>query len=409
MAAARHYLALAATGVIAAATLAAATLAQSTAPGHIPASAIAAEQQRLRAARAQSAAAQARANELERAAAAERDEALKAQQHEAAIAAHVQTAEADISAAQSRIMILRRLLDVQRATLAQQQGPIVRLMAALQSLARRPGVLSIVQPGSINDLVHVRAALGGALPVVRARTAELRTSLARSRVLQNNAALAVASLAAGRRRLEAERLALTRLEAEHRLKSRALGRDALFESDRAIALGEQARDLVDLMDQLSDAAQTRAALESLPGPLPRPPKPGEAPSPIDRANWLSATAPYRLPVAGRIVTGLGEVSQAGVRSRGLTFEVAPGAQVVAPAPGHVLFARSFRGYGVVVIIDHGAGWTTLVAGLGSAAVQVGSIVVQGGPLGAAEKGNAPKITVELRRRDRAIDMTRLIG
>lgn len=364
---------------------------------------------RLAAAKQQAAAAQARADRLEAAAAAERDEARKAQAQEAAVAARIQRAEADISAAQSRIALVRRALADQRATLARQQGPIIRLMAALQSLARRPVVVSLVQPGSVRDLVHVRAVLATVSPVVRTRTAALRGQLDRSRRLEAGQRIAVQSLADSRAALEAQRLALTRLEATHRLKSRALGRDALFESDRAIALGERARDLVDLMSRASDAAATRADLEALPAPLPRPLKPGEAASPVDAAQAASAAPPYKLPVAGKLLTGLGELSDAGVRSRGLTIEASADAQVVAPATGRILYARQFRGYGVVIIVDHGGGWTSLIANLGSASVAVGERVEQGTPIGRAAPGEAPRVTVELRRRDRAIDMTRLLG
>ncbi len=370
---------------------------------------LSAEQQQLRDARAQARAAGARATAFERAAAAERGEAAKAQQLEAALAARVQQAESDIAAAQARITIIRQLQAAQQARLAAQQAPVARLVAALQSLARRPSVLSLVQPGSIDDLVHVRAALGSALPVVRAKTAAVRAGLARSRQLAADARVAVASLATGRRQLEEQRLALARLEAAHRLKSRDFGRSALFESDRAIALGEQARDLVDLMDQLSDAAATGAALESLPGPRPRPARPGEARLAVDASAWSAAAPPYRLPVSGRLVTGLGELSDTGVRARGLTLETVSSARVVAPAAGRVLFARPFRGFGTVVILDHGAGWTTLIAGLASTSVRVGDRLVQGSALGQTPGNAAPRITVELRRRDRPIDLLRLAG
>jgi len=374
-----------------------------------PGGGIAADRDRLIEAKAQSAAAQARAAQLERAAAAERDEARKARAQEAAVAARIQRAEADIAAAQARITIIRRLIGGQRARLAEKQGPVARLLAALQSLARRPVVISLVQPGSVNDLVHVRAVLGSVMPLVKVRTADVRADLAQTRRLQADAALAVTTLDESRRRLEAERLSLTRLEAEHRLKSRALGRDALFESDRAIALGERARDIVDLMDQLGNQAETRAALESLPGPLPRPPRPGEVASPIDTISWSRDAPPYRLPVDGKVVTGLGEISDAGVRSRGLTIETASAAQVIAPAAGRIVFARRFRDYGMVVIIDHGGGWTSLIANLGSVSVAVGDRVGQGTPIGRAVSGDAPSVTIELRRKDRAIDMTGLLG
>lgn len=364
---------------------------------------------RLEDAKAQSAAAAARSAALEARAAHEKDEAAQASAQEAAVAARVQQAQADIAAGQARAAITARLLADQRARLAVQQGPIARLIAALQSLAARPAMISLVQPGSVDDLVHVRAVLASAMPVVRARTAALRTDLDRTRALQASAALAATALAESRIRLETQRLALTRLEAEHRLKSQALGRDALFESDRAIALGEQARDIVDLMSKLGDAATTRASLAALPGPLPRPPRPGEVASALDAPVWSAASPPYKLPVAGKVVTGLGELSDAGVRSRGLTFAVASGASVVAPAAGRVAYAGPFRSYGTIVILDHGGGWTTLVTGLGAASVAVGAQVPQGTAIGVAAKRDDPQVTIELRRRDRPVDMVPLIG
>ncbi|MES2450582.1 MAG: peptidoglycan DD-metalloendopeptidase family protein [Pseudomonadota bacterium] len=367
------------------------------------------QRQRLIEAKAQSAAAAARSARLEQAAARERNEAVQARAQEAAVAARIQQAEADIAAGQARIAIINRLLAAQRARLAARQGPVTRLMAALQSLARRPALISIVQPGSVGDIVHVRAVLASTLPVVRARTADVRADLARTRQLQASAALATRTLADSRTRLEEQRLALTRLEAEHRLRSRALGRDALFESDRAIALGERARDIVDLMDRLGSQATTREELQSLPGPLPRPPRPGEVPSPVETLSWSAGVPPYRLPVVGRVVTGLGELSDAGVRSRGLTIASAAQAAVIAPAAGRIAYAGPFRGYGTIVIIDHGGGWTSLIAGLGAVSAKVGQIVAQGSPVGRAGAGDEPRITVELRRRDRPVDMTPLLG
>ena len=37
--------------------------------------------------------------------------------------------------------------------------------------------------------------------------------------------------------------------------------------------------------------------------------------------------------------------------------------MVAPAAGRIAYAGPFRGYGTIVIIDHGGGWTSLISGL----------------------------------------------
>ena len=372
-----------------------------------PAPDIADQQRRLIEARAQSQAAAERAAKLDAAAGAERDQAVKALAQEQALAAKVQQAQADITAATARIALVDRLLSDQQQRLAVQQGPIARLVAALCSLAQRPGAVAVMQPGSVADLVHVRAVLGSTLPLVQARTAGLRGELDRNRRLRGDALLAAQSLTDSRRRLESDRIALARLEAEHRLKSQNFTRSSLAESDRAIGLGERARDLVDQMRTTGDAAQTARALAQLPGPLPRPAQPGEVvPGALP---WATASAPWRLPITGRLITGFGEVSDAGVTSRGLTFVVAGEADVGAPAAGRVIFAGPFRGYGNVVIIDHGGGWTTLVSGLGALTVAINQPVGQGALIGAAQAGDDRRITVELRRKGRPVDPVVLTG
>jgi septal ring factor EnvC (AmiA/AmiB activator) len=369
---------------------------------------LAAQQAQLKAANKAARDAEARAKRLQQVADGERDATRRAKLREAAVAASIQTAEAQIAAAQARTAIVDRLLVEQRTRLETQQGPIAQLIAALQSLARRPAILGLLQPGSTADIVHVRAVLGSVAPVVHARSADVRDEIARTRRLREGAQIAARSLRDGRAKLETERLALLEMEAGHRLRATGYRREAMIESDRALALGEQARDLVELMDTLGAAAETRETLEALPGPLPRPGAESEETTPAIPHAAPSRPPPFRLPVAGSLVTGLGEISEAGVRSRGLTLSTWAGAQVIAPAAGRVVYAGRFRGYGNIVILDHGDGWSSLVAGLDTMRVRVGDAPVQGTPLGSAPKGEAPRITIELRRKGQPVDLAQLL-
>ena len=350
------------------------------------------QRQRLAVAKRDAAIATRKADDLAARAAAERYAADKARGQEAALAARVTAAEATLAAAQARQTIVARLLGDQQQTLGAAQAPVARLLAALTALARRPTLVAIAQPGSVDDLVHVRAVLGGALPVVQAKTQAVRQQIVRTRALQRDAALAAVALRERR----------AQLEADHRRRSQALVRGAMSESDRALALGERARDLVDSLDESGVAQATAADLARLAGPLPRPLAPGAILPPRPESA-------YRLPVRGRLVTGLDEISAAGVRSRGLTFAVPAGAPVVAPAAGVVRYARRFRGYGTIVIIDHGNGWTSLVTGLGSAVVAAGQRFDPGASIGVAGGGEEPRITVELRRHGRPMDIAALLG
>jgi septal ring factor EnvC (AmiA/AmiB activator) len=103
------------------------------------------------------------------------------------------------------------------------------------------------------------------------------------------------------------------------------------------------------------------------------------------------------------------VSPSGVRSRGLTIAAAPRAVVRAPAAGRIAYARPFLGYGTVVIIDHGGGWTSLISGLERASVAAGADVEAGARIGRGRGGDDPRVTVELRRRGRPVDLVALLG
>ena len=367
------------------------------------------ERRALSNAKAQSAAANVRANGLEAKAAVAQNQSEKALAQSAAIASRIQSAEADIAASEARIRLIEKLRASQRARLAAKQEPAVRLLAALQMMARRPPALALVQPGSTLDLVHTRAVLASILPVLQTRTAALRDDIEAGRRLREDADRAAAALAASRERLGSQRAALVRQASEHRRIAQRFTSSAMIEQDRAIAMGEKARDIVDLIGQLGEAAEQRQQLETLPGPILRPQLPGAPRAlPVETAKALNNRLAYRLPVAGRIVSGLGEVSGSGVRARGLTIATRPSAQVIAPNDGRIVFAGPYRSFGRIVIIDHGAGWTTLITSLATLDVAVGDTVLQGSPIGRAGT-EEPKITVELRRGNRPIDITHLVG
>ena len=367
------------------------------------------EQAALKAARLQSERARERSERLEQQASAARDEAEQARRRAAALAARIQQAEADIQAAQARIAIIARLQRAQAARLAAKQEPVVRLTAALQMMARRPLALALVQPGTVGDAVHMRAVLGQVLPVIEERTAGMRAELERSRALRATAEQAAAALAQSQADLRSRQTDLRTLETRKRLAEKDLRANAGLESERALALGERARDIVDLMDRLEEAGDLRDELAALPGPLLRPARPDLAAAPAP-ARERSAGGPpaYRLPVMGQLVTGMGELSESGVRSRGLTIVTQGGALAVAPTAGRVVFAGPYRGYGQILIIDHGGGWTTLITGLLRLSAAVGDMVRQGDPLGNAGPGR-PNITIELRRNGRPVDIVPLVG
>jgi len=353
------------------------------------------------AARREAQQAEARAGQLEAVARAATDEAIRARTDAAALAARIEASEAAITAAEGRLQLIEGLRAQQRARLAERQEPVARLTAALQTMARRPPALALVQPGSLHDLVHVRALLASTLPIVRTRTTALRGEVEAGNRLKLQADQAVKALVASREQLKTRRVALARFEATQRQRSQSLAETALFESDRALSLGERARDISALAKDRQYQERLGAELAALPGPVARPlnqPSPPKGPP----------RRLYRLPVEGRLTTGMGEISDAGVHARGLTFATRADAAVTAPARGRIVFAGLYRSYGTIIIIDHGKGWTSLITHLGAIDVRAGDVVSAGQALGRSSPAD-PNVTVELRHNGQPFAITPLLA
>jgi septal ring factor EnvC (AmiA/AmiB activator) len=161
-------------------------------------------------------------------------------------------------------------------------------------------------------------------------------------------------------------------------------------ADIRAASAEAARLLAERSIALSGYEKAQSARLAT---LPMPPEPPAA----------RPAAIYDLPARGAVVSGMGERIDAGWRARGLTLLTAPGAQVVAPAAGRIAYAGAFGGYGAIVIIDHGRGWTTLLTGLDRTPVQSGAPVGRGGPVGWMSE-RSRRLTIELRHNGRPIDV-----
>jgi murein hydrolase activator len=266
-------------------------------------------QRALTEAREQGAAARLRAEALEANAATAVAAAARTAQESAAIAARVQESEASIAANEARIVLIERQQAVLRVALAQKQRPLIELTAALQRLSRRPPVLSLLYPGSLQEAVYLRAALDSMLPEVKRRTAGLRADLERGRALQRQTAQAARELRSSQAELNLRRRELASREVGQRLASRAASGAADREAERALALAETARDLSGLVAGLGQAGQLREELAALPGPVLRPALPQNAvvtAAAAPTAPASNAPTRYMLPVTGRLVTGFGE-------------------------------------------------------------------------------------------------------
>jgi septal ring factor EnvC (AmiA/AmiB activator) len=108
-----------------------------------------------------------------------------------------------------------------------------------------------------------------------------------------------------------------------------------------------------------------------------------------------------LPPGPRLIE-FGEKTQFGTLSKGIAVEPGPGAAVLAPISGTVLFAGEWRAYGVLIIIA-GCPVDTLLAGAHSVSVKAGSLVKAGDPIARMIDRSGAVIYFETRSGGKAVD------
>ena len=184
------------------------------------------------------------------------------------------------------------------------------------------------------------------------------------------------------------------LESERRLRRRLLRgvrEDRTQERALLVELEKAARALEATVEALGE--------ESAAGDLP-PTATGFA----DRKGRLAS------PLAARIKLPFGRVVDEEFRTetfrKGVEFEARGGESVRAVAPGAVRFAGWFRGYGRLVIVDHGDAWYSVMGHLADIFVEVGAAVTEGDTVGAVgDTGSlaGPSLYFELRAGSEPVD------
>jgi len=154
-----------------------------------------------------------------------------------------------------------------------------------------------------------------------------------------------------------------------------------------VELENNRKDLEKLLEQLSDAL---------------------ADIPADLGQHLGVSAQKGLlpkPVKGRVLHAFGQQRAAGVKWQGWLLDAAPGSEVHNVAYGRVAFADWLRGYGLLIIIDHGQGYMSLYGYNESLLweagdwVEPGAVIATVGSNPGAEQG----LYFEFRKSGKAVD------
>lgn len=167
-----------------------------------------------------------------------------------------------------------------------------------------------------------------------------------------------------RRQAEQRRLAAERAEQERRRREEQAIRQARSEQQAAQEAARRAREQVE-QARAREQAQEQADQQ----------RAAQAPPTVAALQGLRQGLPY--PVRGQVQGRFGAERPDGGMWRGVVLRAQEGTRVNAIAPGRVVFADWLKGFGNILILDHGAQYLSVYAYNQSLLRQVGQMVSAG--------------------------------
>ena len=330
--------------------------------------------------------------EQRRASTGERDEATRALREKelalAAVAKDVRGLDDKLVAQQQRLDDLGHERADLETKLAARRADLAKLLRSAYALGNHEELKLLLQQ---DDVAAIARALAYHRYFQRAqleRIDALRGEMRHLVEVEDSIHAATAELAATREarnaegaRLESERGEREKLVADLEGKLKAQGA-------QIASLGRNETELSTLLERLRDVFAD----------IPQQIK-GEE-------SFAAQRGKLRWPLQGRVVSTFGASDDAGRRSSGVLLAAKSGTPVRAISHGRVAFADWLRGYGLVIIVDHGDGYLSLYGCNETLLKDVGDWVDADDTIatsGASGGQKAPGLYFELRAKGQAID------
>ena len=351
----------------------------------------------------------------------ERQKAADARKREAGVLSELEAIDRRLSDKRQQVAALDARLKRAQADIGEMQGEIGRLQSrrsgqedvlgrrlrALYKLQAQGGVLPIVLSGAdpVEQAVQLRHLT--TLASVDARL--IREYRVTSEVLADRKSRVEArgrEMASLRSEADQERAEFDQEAAKRRaLLGKVQGERAYH--DRMVGeLSEATRRLEAFIRDLQEK-QRRAVAKVPPPSRPARPAPGDT-----GAGFAGLRGRLSWPADGRVVAEYGpQVNpRFGTKTfrNGIDIEAIEGSNIAAVFPGQVVYTGWFRGYGNLIIVDHGGEYYTVYAHAADIRVTEGDEVKQGqiiGTVGDTGSLQGPRLYFEVRHEGKPQDPT----
>jgi len=288
--------------------------------------------------------------------------------------------------------------------LQRNEAALAALLPVMERLSREPAATMLAVPASPADAIRGILVLQGVAAQIESKAKAVHAEAVQVTALQAQTSAQKAMLTQAVAAQQKAEAALTaQISSAHAAETSDLD-TAARSAAAAAAATQNVHDLQGVIAKLQAQEQAEEAAARAPPPLPPP----TAPSLVKPGSSEPNTAPVSgtfaagAPVAGTLVQAYGAPTVAGP-AVGIVYRAAPGARVVAPCSGPVLYANAFQNYGLLVILDCGRNYDFVLSGMQHLDVTAGQQIARGQPVGqmtgydAGAPTRQPMLYVELRQ------------
>lgn len=331
----------------------------------------------------------------------------------------IQNNEEKLSQMERQLEKLKTDLAEAEAGFSQEDDNLIRTLAALQNLALKPTEALLVQPLTPVEIIRSAMLLRETVPYLEENANRIRKELAVIAQKKELVEKQFTQISKQKRILEQEHSRMKTLVQKKSKMRNAVEIQSEKAKKNVERLASQANDLRDLLGKLEKQRQEKQRREEEKRRQEEARRLAEknreetqtadlikSQPPVITGistGFKQAKGTLPMPARGKIITAYGEQLVKGVSAKGITIRTRNQAQVIAPFDGSVIFAGPFRGYGNLIIIEHGDGYLSLLAGLESMDVEVGQMLLAGEPIGQMPADGDAKLYVEIRKDNQPIN------
>ena len=309
----------------------------------------------------------------------------------------VRQTDTELAAKQQQLDQLQQQRATLKQTLDSQRAAIADLLRATYALGHGSDLRLLLGD---EDVARISRALVYSKYFQQdrvARVQKLMADLAKLQELENTITSEQQALQATKAQREQQAKTLSQQRAAQQKLAAATDAQYKDQAERLAALKQNAQSLNNLLDKLQkaiDEAAARAAAERAAAIRKHP---GRKPPPPLEVGGAGANIRGNLPwPASGVVNSYGN---------GVLIKASGGSEIHAVARGRVIYAGFLRGYGMLLILNHGNGWMSMYGNNETLLHDVGDQVEAGQAIGTASPptGANTGVYFELRRNNQPVD------